>query len=666
MEGGVEEYRVFLDQELTNAAKIKSITKNEMRGDYNDIAMLHLTKPAKNKKNGKTIRVKGRYPTRVYDDKILEYYQPRCLILDPVNGKDTEVDVLPNSKCSRYLDRSIKDEQICVHRNKGQRKKCPIGLGNPIVCRINNGQWVQIAIHIDGSDCSSNTMVATRVSKYRSWMRNHGQENSISDKENNNSGKGENQTEGSNGVTDTGDSAEPGNSGTESTEPTQRTCNVSEFRCSDGTCIPRNAVCDGKNDCLCGLDDESSCGCTLAGTEFVTGFLNNVGPEVSILYVSAPEVTSVTVSIPLLSYEETKLVQGAEKWSIEDTTLIIAERTANKGVHITSDKPITVVAANSREFSYSTIDGTIVYPVSCLSTDYLVEVQSHRFHKTSQYTIIGTQSTATDVTIVNKKGKVFNVQLGFLDTYFVQEKDLRGTSITATNNIVVISGSECGYVPSTMTASCDHLVNQIPPRSTFGNVYIVSQQKPRTGFSFRVKVTEDNTTVVLRQMNGDLVEKTTLDIATEYVKTYLDSQPLSIKANKGVMVTQYALDAQIDGVGQGDPSMIVLPALNAFDTFYEFVIPDHFLRIGLTIYISACHDASGLLLNGKEVSTCGMSLVSIPGYGDYNVITMDLDSKWETYSQAMLSHTQRDVPFGAIMYGTRVEGAFAWRIGGKL
>lgn len=407
-------------------------------------------------------------------------------------------------------------------------------------------------------------------------------------------------------------------------------------------------------------------GCPLAGTEFIAGFMNNIGPEVSILYISAPESTSVRVTIPFLGYNETKQIQYAEKWAIENTTLIIAEKYSKKGVHITSDKPITVVAANSREFSYSTVDGTIVYPLECLSASYLVEVQNNRFYKTSQYAIIGTQPESTNVTIVNKKGQVFQETLGFLDTYFLQEKDLRGTTIEASSNVVVLSGSECGYVPFGMTASCDHLVNQIPPRTALGKVYIVTSHKPRNGFSFRVQTAEDGTTITLRLSNGDLLETRTIDIGTEYVKNFLDSTTVSIESDKGIMVTQYAMDTNIDDIGQGDPSMVVLPALNAFGTVYNFVVPDHFLRIGLTIYIGAYHDANELHLNGVKLSTCGMTSVSIPGYGDYNVINVDVGSRWGSFSYATLTHAQSDVTFGAILYGTRVEGAFAWRIGGSL
>jgi hypothetical protein len=200
----------------------------------------------------------------------------------------------------------------------------------------------------------------------------------------------------------------------------------------------------------------------------------------------------------------------------------------------------------------------------------------------------------------------------------------------------------------------------------FGHAYIVAQQNPRKGFSYRIKAAEDNTVVTVRNVNGELVANETLDVLTEFFKMELDSQPLSITANKGVMVTQYALDAVIDDLGLGDPSMVTLPALNSFASSYSFVIPDYFLRIGVTILISACHDPYGLLLDGKEISNTIVTLVTIPNYGDYNVINFDLESKWTTYSSSSLSHTERDITFGAIMYGIRIEGAFAWRLGGKL
>lgn len=131
-------------------------------------------------------------------------------------------------------------------------------------------------------------------------------------------------------------------------------------------------------------------------------------------------------------------------------------------------------------------------------------------------------------------------------------------------------------------------------------------------------------------------------------------------------MTQYALDATLDGLGLGDPSMIILQSLYQFDTRYDFIIPDHILRVGLTVTISTSHDVSGLRLNNKELDIFGMTTVDVTGVGAYNVIDIDLNSKWATEVYASLTHTDANVSFGAMMYGIRVEGAFAWRIGGKI
>jgi secreted trypsin-like serine protease len=67
--------------------------------------------------------------------------------------------------------------QILIYTN--DKHYLQTGHGNPIVCTLNGGASVQIGIHIDNSGCSNNVMVATRLSRFRSWLRKPSKENAF-------------------------------------------------------------------------------------------------------------------------------------------------------------------------------------------------------------------------------------------------------------------------------------------------------------------------------------------------------------------------------------------------------------------------------------------------------------------------------------------------------
>ncbi|KAL4220652.1 Carboxypeptidase N [Mactra antiquata] len=690
--GRISQYKVLLKTKQTEGwdVQFRSFPSGYDGTLSHNIGLLRLKRRAVY--NGHQVQIEGRLATTVYDSYILPKKNGRCKIIDKQGDQDFNAAVYPAKLCSRLSGQEVSNSQICVKMVGPLRKSCPTNIGGPVVCRVNNGMWVQVGIHVSKS-CWKKYMISPRISAYREWTRRAqplsrrieiGEEEQpeipeIPETPDNtdNIDESENSTNIDDNDTNGGIDAVISDTTTTTSKTTDAIdflahtttepivpCAVDEYTCTDGTCIPQSQVCDGIAQCPCGGEDESSCGCDLAGTEFVTGFLNNISPINPILYVTAPDGANVNVSIPTSNYSESMYVTDTVKWSLENVTVLIDDTNINKGVHIKSDKLITVVAANSREFSFTTVDGNIVYPINCLSKSYTVELQYHRFYKASQFAIIGVYPNTT-VTRLSRQGRSETFTLGFLETFFLQGKDLRGMRITSSNDVVVMSGSECGYVPTTSSMSCDHMVTQVPSNLNYGTSYIVSPQKPRIGYMYRVRAAVDNTNITIRYNNGTVFEEATINVITEFVRTVLDGTAFSIVGDSGIMVTEYALDANFDGIGLGDPSMVILQSLNHFDSKYEFVIPDHFLRVGLTITISTCYDATGLRLNGELLESYGNTRV-VTEAASYNVIYIDLVSKWETEEYAVLTHVDENVNFGAFMYGMRVEGAFAWRIGGKI
>ena len=75
--------------------------------------------------------------------------------------------------------------------------------------------------------------------------------------------------------------------------------------------------------------------------------------------------------------------------------------------------------------------------------------------------------------------------------------DLTGTHIRGTKPLVVFSGHQCAQVPTGVSA-CDHLIEQIPPHTTWGYTFLLNPLALReSGDYYRVATVYDNTNVTI-------------------------------------------------------------------------------------------------------------------------------------------------------------------------
>ncbi|QDV45478.1 Putative deoxyribonuclease RhsC [Stieleria neptunia] len=137
--------------------------------------------------------------------------------------------------------------------------------------------------------------------------------------------------------------------------------------------------------------------------------------------------------------------------------------------------------------------------------------------------------------------------------------DLTGTLIASNKPIAVFSGNECANVPTTF-AACDHLVEQLPPTSTWGSSFLSIPFAGRDGGdTFRFLANEDDTSVTV---NGTIVAA--LDQG-EFYETIIDG-PAEISSDKPILVGQYANGAAYHSTTQGDPFMVLLPPTQQYLT----------------------------------------------------------------------------------------------------
>ena len=146
--------------------------------------------------------------------------------------------------------------------------------------------------------------------------------------------------------------------------------------------------------------------------------------------------------------------------------------------------------------------------------------------------------------------------------------DLTGTRVTANKPVTVYSGHECGFLPKD-TASCDHLVEQIPPVRLWGKEYVLTPfLQRRSGDLVKIVAARNNTEVITRCVNatrsnfGQRPVEALLTIGSGQSHEFLlgATEFCHISASKPILVTQFSLNKQNENIG--GPFMLLVPDRN--------------------------------------------------------------------------------------------------------
>lgn len=289
-------------------------------------------------------------------------------------------------------------------------------------------------------------------------------------------------------------------------------------------------------------------------TLFIAGDTATVGTvEVAgIGFIEAFSVTpGVVTAVPIPS--------GAQ--------LSVVDSVQDRGVHITSDDEVTVYGLNRIQY---TTDAFLGLPTDILGTDHVVV--GYGGISGSQFGIVASTDNTT-VTITptasasgRTSGVPYSVQLDQGDAYQLRASgDLSGTRILSDKPVAVFGGHNCANIPLGFGA-CDHIVEQVPPVSTWGTAFVTFPLATRTGGdTFRITASEDVTSV---QINGATVA--TLN-SGDYYENVLTA-PSRITSDKPVLVTQYSNGSQYDNV-TSDPFQVVVPPFEQFLSSYTITTP---------------------------------------------------------------------------------------------
>ena len=175
----------------------------------------------------------------------------------------------------------------------------------------------------------------------------------------------------------------------------------------------------------------------------------------------------------------------------------------------------------------------------------------------------------------------------------VLSTDLTGTLVRSDKPVVVISGHECGQIPSNVMA-CDHMSAQIPPHTTWGYTYLLNPLAYRkSGDFYRFATVSDNTSVTITCVDAGS------SVPIPMLKTVVHKEPLmnwgefqthsnscdylfipkycSLQATNPVVVAQYNYGHRTDACWNsnvGDPFMSIIPPVVQFRNSYILPVVD--------------------------------------------------------------------------------------------
>ncbi|MSP60876.1 MAG: hypothetical protein EXR72_11135 [Myxococcales bacterium] len=222
------------------------------------------------------------------------------------------------------------------------------------------------------------------------------------------------------------------------------------------------------------------------------------------------------------------------------------------------------------------------------------------------------------------KGKSYTFNLGEFDTLNLEgadfdkygATDFTGTRIEANGPLAVWSGVECITInpknkpPEEGTCCCDHLEEQLFPRSSLGKDYVAVRSEARDHKSadpefFRILALDDGTEVQTSLGGAD--HQFTLQ--SGQMREVVVKEDFTVHSSKALLIGQFQVSQDSSLAGTGDPSFELVPPVAQHRNSYIFLVPSGYGESWLLISILAggevTIDGQGGELSGCDRETAG-------------------------------------------------------------
>ncbi|ODA90720.1 hypothetical protein ATY41_08705 [Leifsonia xyli subsp. xyli] len=361
------------------------------------------------------------------------------------------------------------------------------------------------------------------------------------------------------------------------------------------------------------------------GTDFWIGFNSTVLSEPTItVTVTGDPGTTGTVEIPGMGFER-KYTIGADSVALitlptdsQMTTPAGGGAAQSKAVHVTADRLVTVYGMNRKSTS---TDGYLGLPVTAVGTRY--RIADYGSLGGGFLSIVPVESGTTTAHIEPPAAlniAPFDVTIAQGDVYQYEAGagiSLTGAVVTTDKPVSVYGSNRCANVPSNMYA-CDHLVEQLQPTASWGNIFVTYPLATRTkGDTFRVVADVDGTTVAIAA--NDATE--TISLAAGEYYEWIGAAPQAVTGDKPIQVMQYSNGSQFDGI-MSDPFMAIVPSVEQGFTSSSIAPPSSGFENYVNITARTA-DTAGVLFDGTPVDANLRQV--IPG-SDYSAAVITLGS----------------------------------------
>ncbi len=234
--------------------------------------------------------------------------------------------------------------------------------------------------------------------------------------------------------------------------------------------------------------------------------------------------------------------------------------------------------------------------------------------------------------------------------------DLTGSKISSNKPLTVVTGHQCGNIPSTI-AACEHLMEQIPPTIEWGKQFMLSPYKTRSGQYYMIVSSEASTTIKHNCANG--LSTLALSSAGSFTTIQTGSGKYCyLEADKPIMVTQMSPSYDFDSVG--DPAISVVPPLERYTKATSFFVPQ--LEDINTAYLNIVSKKKvTFYLDGSSLSPSWTTIVDING----NTVGFGTQVTSIYVNTDHYVTTSDDVGFYGMFYGFAFSKVFSLTTPGK-
>lgn len=385
------------------------------------------------------------------------------------------------------------------------------------------------------------------------------------------------------------------------------------------------------------------------------------------LIITTDDTATVTIYSPYSGVNKTVFVnQSVAHVDLPNSIGIISTGLISRGIHILSDKPISVIGFSNNNPSCCLAKAFNALPADNQGKYYKIQTFFRTSKDKQSFGIVSVYpDTSIDITSMAQQpltisGKKLNyhdsvtITLNQLQCYYYETSvnfDISGLKITGNKPFAVLSGN----LQVDASGNYDSVVESIPPTSKWGNNFIIPLIKTTTIY---LKIIVNNPRNVVNITGISYFRSFT---SSDKIQVELSADAYSVTAKLPILVAVFTTYVNFSI----SPFMSIVPAINQFSNDYIVAGPSK-LSNGqpYSNFMSIIIDnkyASGIKMNGNIIQPIQETSISLNNV-NYKCMTVKMSG-----SRAhKFKHVQSHVLFGAIVYGFGDRDAYGYPAGLRL